>query len=113
MCEFSKTTFQVIALLHAVANNPHIGLTKFLIVAPLNTVYNWENEFEKWLEFDQRMDVSTDIFSVSGLIFFKKRPCYSYISFCIESRNMFKFCKNSFLTSIVIVFLASVIKFCL
>ncbi|XP_065058762.1 transcriptional regulator ATRX homolog [Rhopilema esculentum] len=50
-------SLQIITLLHTVANHPEMKLNKFLVVAPLNTVYNWETEFEKWLELDERMDV--------------------------------------------------------
>ena len=36
----------------------NIKMKRFLIVAPLNTVLNWEQEYEKWLNVEDRMDVS-------------------------------------------------------
>eukprot|EP00794_Sanderia_malayensis_P007264 gene7264-8075_t len=50
-------TLQIITLIHAVMNSPSIQLSRVLVVAPLNTVYNWQTEFDKWLEVDERIDV--------------------------------------------------------
>ena len=71
---FSTNYMQIITLLHTVANHPVMKLNKFLVVAPLNTVYNWETEFEKWLELDERMDVSIAI--QASVIGFTR--CYKY-----------------------------------
>ena len=30
-----------------------------MVVCPLNTVLNWQTEFEKWLDQDDLMDVSS------------------------------------------------------
>ena len=46
----------------------HKKLTKVktcLVVAPLNTVLNWQNEFEMWLDEEDQMTVSWDA-SVGG-----------------------------------------------
>ncbi|XP_057313875.1 transcriptional regulator ATRX-like isoform X2 [Hydractinia symbiolongicarpus] len=50
-------TLQVVTILHTLKTNENIKMSKFLVVAPLNTVLNWEQEFEKWLNVDQRLDV--------------------------------------------------------
>ena len=34
-----------------------IKLQRVLVVAPLNTVLNWQVEFEKWLAVDDRLEV--------------------------------------------------------
>ncbi|XP_071848103.1 uncharacterized protein [Apostichopus japonicus] len=43
-------TLQVIAYLHTVMGAKQTGVKTALVVAPLNTVLNWEAEFEKWQE---------------------------------------------------------------
>lgn len=48
----------MVTILHTLKTNENIKMSKFLVVAPLNTVLNWEQEFEKWLNVDQRLDVS-------------------------------------------------------
>lgn len=43
-------TLQVITLVHTlIANGDKTGVTRVLVVCPLNTVLNWVNEFHKWL----------------------------------------------------------------
>ncbi|KAG5673897.1 hypothetical protein PVAND_003900 [Polypedilum vanderplanki] len=43
-------TLQVITLVHTlIVNGDKTGVTRVLVVCPLNTVLNWVNEFHKWL----------------------------------------------------------------
>ncbi|XP_018324185.1 transcriptional regulator ATRX homolog [Agrilus planipennis] len=50
-------TLQIIALVHTLlVNSKKTGISKVLVVCPLNTVLNWVEEFQKWLE-----DVDGDI----------------------------------------------------
>ncbi len=60
---------QVITFLHTVMNmEERTGMRRCLVVAPLNTVLNWQNEFEKWLDEDEQLDVSvTNYFMTFGL----------------------------------------------
>ncbi|XP_022801079.1 transcriptional regulator ATRX-like isoform X2 [Stylophora pistillata] len=50
-------TLQVVALVHTLMTHPDIKLQSVLVVAPLNTVLNWQVEFEKWLAVDDRLEV--------------------------------------------------------
>ncbi|CAN8012099.1 unnamed protein product, partial [Ixodes pacificus] len=52
-------TFQVISFLHTVLNHKDCGkvLRTALIVCPYNTVLNWGQEFERWLE-DKGLDLT-------------------------------------------------------
>jgi len=50
-----------------------INMRCVLVVAPLNTVLNWQVEFEKWLAVDDRLEVKLscfDIHAVSCAIYF-------------------------------------------
>lgn len=40
--------FQVIAFLHTVLSSERVKLSKALVVCPLNTVLNWQAEFDRW-----------------------------------------------------------------
>ncbi|EDO44496.1 predicted protein [Nematostella vectensis] len=42
-------TLQVVTLVHTLFNNKELEFTTALVVAPLNTLLNWQVEFEKWL----------------------------------------------------------------
>ncbi|XP_015752926.1 PREDICTED: transcriptional regulator ATRX-like [Acropora digitifera] len=50
-------TLQVIALVHTLMTNKEINLQRVLVVCPLNTVLNWQVEFDKWLSVDDRLEV--------------------------------------------------------
>ncbi|KAG0428424.1 hypothetical protein HPB47_024584 [Ixodes persulcatus] len=52
-------TFQVISFLHTVLNHKECGkiVRTALIVCPYNTVLNWAQEFERWLE-DKGLDLT-------------------------------------------------------
>ncbi|XP_048589245.1 transcriptional regulator ATRX isoform X2 [Nematostella vectensis] len=50
-------TLQVVTLVHTLFNNKELEFTTALVVAPLNTLLNWQVEFEKWLSVDDRMEV--------------------------------------------------------
>lgn len=50
-------TLQVVALVHTLMTHSDIKLQRVLVVAPLNTVLNWQVEFEKWLAVDDRLEV--------------------------------------------------------
>jgi len=39
-----------VTLVHTLMNSEHINMEKILICCPLNTVLNWENEFNKWIQ---------------------------------------------------------------
>ena len=41
-----------------------INLQRVLVVAPLNTVLNWQVEFEKWLAVDDRLEVILSCFDI-------------------------------------------------
>ena len=48
---------QVVALVHTLMTNKEINLQRVLVVCPLNTVLNWQVEFDKWLSVDDRLEV--------------------------------------------------------
>ena len=49
----------MITLIHTLLNNKkHTKQRTCIVVCPLNTVLNWENEFEKWQPEDAQLDVS-------------------------------------------------------
>lgn len=45
------------ALVHTVMTHEDIKMQRVLVVAPLNTVLNWQVEFDKWLSVDDRLEV--------------------------------------------------------
>lgn len=56
--------FQVVALVHTLMTHKDINLRCVLVVAPLNTVLNWQVEFEKWLAVDDRLEVILSCFDI-------------------------------------------------
>lgn len=49
--------------------NKEINLQRVLVVCPLNTVLNWQVEFDKWLSVDDRLEVRYQ--------HFKAQECFS------------------------------------
>ena len=43
-------TLQTVTLSHTVLTNERVGVNRVLVICPVNTVKNWEDEFEKWLK---------------------------------------------------------------
>ena len=54
--------FQLITFIHTMmAHAKKTKLKTCMVVCPLNTVLNWNNEFEKWIDEDMaEIDVSTE-----------------------------------------------------
>ena len=50
--------FQVVTLVHTLLTSRSLRFKTCLVVCPLNTVLNWMNEWEKWLDKKDRLDVS-------------------------------------------------------
>ena len=51
--------FQVITYLHTVMTFNKLNVETCLVVAPLNTVLNWQDEFAKWIgHMDSGIEVS-------------------------------------------------------
>ena len=55
-------TLQTITLTHTVLENERLGVNRVLVICPVNTVKNWEDEFEKWLKGDLQSVRSVDTF---------------------------------------------------
>ena len=49
------------ALVHTVMTHEDIKMQRVLVVAPLNTVLNWQVEFDKWLSVDDRLEVKINV----------------------------------------------------
>ncbi|XP_047126565.1 transcriptional regulator ATRX isoform X2 [Hydra vulgaris] len=50
-------TLQIVAFIHTMINSKNIQMKTFIVIAPLNTVLNWEQEFEKWLTKDEQINI--------------------------------------------------------
>ncbi|XP_054754849.2 transcriptional regulator ATRX-like isoform X1 [Lytechinus pictus] len=57
-------TLQVISYLHTIMTNDDLDVKTCLVVAPLNTVLNWEDEFEKWIG---DMDSGINVYEMSAV----------------------------------------------
>ena len=55
-------TLQTIGLVHTVHTQFPDKVARVLVLCPVNTVKNWEDEFEKWL----RGDLEVDVYEMSG-----------------------------------------------
>lgn len=49
------------ALVHTLMTHEDIEMQRVLVVAPLNTVLNWQVEFDKWLSVDDRLEVKINV----------------------------------------------------
>lgn len=49
------------ALVHTLMTHEDIKVQRVLVVAPLNTVLNWQVEFDKWLSVDDRLEVNINV----------------------------------------------------
>lgn len=49
------------ALVHTLMTHEDIKMQRVLVVAPLNTVLNWQVEFDKWLSVDDRLEVKINV----------------------------------------------------
>lgn len=49
------------ALVHTLMTHEDIKMQRVLVVAPLNTVLNWQVEFDKWLSVDDRLEVNINV----------------------------------------------------
>ena len=55
---------QVITFVHTLmrrANRKKTKIRTCMVVCPLNTVLNWQSEFEKWLDPEEELDVSETV----------------------------------------------------
>ena len=69
-CKILYFYFTAKIIIHTVKKNRNIEMQKFLVVAPLNTVLNWEQEFEKWLPEAEKIRVSSPAFVFFALTTF-------------------------------------------
>ena len=66
---FPPPSEQVIALVDALLMHPDSGVHRVLVLSPVNTIYNWRNEYNRWIE-------SWDCdYNVSRAPFYYKRDC--------------------------------------
>lgn len=57
VCSCISFLHKVVALTHTLMTHKDINMQRVLVVAPLNTVLNWKDEFDKWLSVDDRLEV--------------------------------------------------------
>ena len=50
-------TLQTVTLTHTVLENKRIGVNRVMVICPVNTVKNWQDEYDKWLTGDLELDV--------------------------------------------------------
>ena len=51
--------FQIISFTHTMLHNhKHTKIQTLLVLCPLNTVLNWQDEWEKWVDEEVALDVS-------------------------------------------------------
>lgn len=63
MSRVLKLKFQVITFLHTVLSNNATGFRTCLLIAPVNTLSNWEKEFVHWQnDLSVKIEVSPNVF---------------------------------------------------
>ena len=50
-------TLQTVTLTHTVLENKRTGVQRVMVICPVNTVKNWQDEYDKWLTGDLELDV--------------------------------------------------------
>ena len=50
-------TLQTVTLTHTVLDNKKVGVNRVMVICPVNTVKNWQDEYEKWLTGELELDV--------------------------------------------------------
>eukprot|EP00092_Neocalanus_flemingeri_P001700 GFUD01001814.1.p1 GENE.GFUD01001814.1~~GFUD01001814.1.p1 ORF type:complete len:1623 (+),score=612.15 GFUD01001814.1:145-4869(+) len=50
-------TLQTITLTHTVLDNRKVPVSRVMVICPVNTVKNWQDEYDKWLTGDLEVDV--------------------------------------------------------
>ena len=50
-------TLQTVTLTHTVLDNKRTGVSRVMVICPVNTVKNWQDEYEKWLTGELELDV--------------------------------------------------------
>ena len=50
-------TLQTISLTQTVLQNPGVDVERVMVICPVNTVKNWQDEYDKWLTGDLEVDV--------------------------------------------------------
>ena len=61
-----------------------------MVICPLNTVLNWETEFEKWLSVDDRLDVSTIEFYIDDIAL--RLIQHTYVFYTLVQSNICMLC---------------------
>lgn len=73
--DFTGKSLQVVTLVHTLLNNPNLRpqrgddskpfVGKILLIVPVNTIANWNNEFDKWTKDTNR---TVPVYDVSTLL---------------------------------------------
>ena len=66
--------YQVVALVHTLMSHKDVNMQRVLVVAPLNTVLNWQVEFDKWLSVDDRLEVNSVTFPLYAIAMYIIKP---------------------------------------
>ena len=50
-------TLQTITLTHTLLDNKKVKVDRVMVICPVNTVKNWQDEYDKWLTGELEVDV--------------------------------------------------------